>query len=244
MATRRQWFLGLAASAAALRAARDALAAATATQTRQVSGFDRIDWRGAGELTIEQTGREQFTVEAEPHVLARLTTEVRRNELVVGFAPGSFSTNEPIRIRIEVAALVAFTAQGSGSVRIGALKTPALALRMMGSHRLGLAALEAQTLELALEGSGAVAIERGSVERQQVLISGSASLAAERLASRTARIVIEGSGSARVAVAEALDADLSGSGSVLVAGEPRITQAISGSGRVRRLLPADGSQKP
>lgn len=231
--SRRGCLLGFAAGLLMRRPA----GAATAVQTRNVSGFERIDWNGAGELTIEQGAREHCSVEAEPAVLAKLFTEVRGNVLAIGFTPGQLVTREPIRIRIELRALSALTGQGAGSVRIGALRTPALALHLGGSQALSLARLEAGSFDLRLDGAGSVEVEAGRVEQQRIAIAGSAQVDADRLISRTARIVIEGSGSAQVAVAERLDVELSGSGNVVYRGEPRVTQSISGSGRVRRAQP-------
>ena len=77
MNARRQLLHAALCAGAALLAGRRSFAAATAVQTREVSGFHEIDWTGAGELTLEQTGREQLTVEAEPLVLAKMITGVR-----------------------------------------------------------------------------------------------------------------------------------------------------------------------
>jgi Putative auto-transporter adhesin, head GIN domain len=231
----RRHLLGLlGAAAGALLGSRRAGAAATAVQARSVSGFDRIEWTGAGELSIEQGAREHCHVEAEPAVLARLFTEVRRGVLVIGFTPGQLVTREPIRIRVELKALAALALEGAGSVRIGLLRTPALALRCSGSHDVRLAQLDAREFEVRLEGSGGVAVEAGRVEQQRVAISGSARYDADRLASRAARVVIEGSGNAEIAVAERLEVELSGSGNVVYRGEPRVVQSVNGSGRVRR----------
>jgi hypothetical protein len=234
MDSRRQWLCGGAALALSMLAGRRAIGAATAVEPRTVSDFDQIVWRGGGEMTIEQTGRERLSVEAEPAVLAKIVTEVRQGRLMIGFAPGNLVTREPIRVRIELKSLSALETQGSGELRIGPLVTSALALRLGGSQTVRLAMLDARTLDVRLEGSGAVWLDGGRVERQHVVIAGSADYNAAGLASRTARVSIEGSGSARLAVSDQFDVAVAGSGNVSYSGTPQVTQSVSGSGAVRR----------
>ncbi len=51
------------------------------TETRQVSGFNRIDLAGSGEVTIQQGDAESLTIEADDNVLPRLTSEVSNSTL-------------------------------------------------------------------------------------------------------------------------------------------------------------------
>lgn len=214
--------------------------AATAIEQRPVANFDRIDWQAVGELHIEQTGRERLTIEAEPAVLAKVVTEVRQGLLRIAFAPGRVQASAPIRFRLELKSLRTLQAGGSGEIRIGALTTPELALRLTGSDNLHLAHLDARSLDVQLDGSGDVTIDGGSVLTQRVRLAGSGRHSAPALASREAHASLEGSGDIELAVRERLVARISGSGDVSYHGRPQVQQTVDGAGSVR---PASGGQK-
>lgn len=235
--SRRRWVAGAGAAAltAVLGGAPTALCAQTRTELRTVEPFRTLSWQAAGELVVEQTGREQVSVEAEPALLSRIVTEVRGGQLTIRFAPGPIETRHPIRIRVELKSLDALEARGSGSLRIGALATARLSLRLSGSDTLHLARLVARELDARLDGSGDVTLGGGRVDRQQVVITGAADYRAVRLASRAAQVSIEGAGTVQVGASERLDARIDGSGEVLYVGLPRVVQSIGGSGAVRRL---------
>lgn len=214
--------------------------AATTTEQRPVANFDRIDWQAVGELQIEQTGRERLTIEAESAVLAKAITEVRQGTLRIAFEPGRVQTKAPIRFKLEVKSLRAVQAGGAGEIRIGALATPELTLKLTGSDNLRLAHLDARSLDAQLEGSGDVTIDGGSVLIQRVRLAGSGRHSAPALTSREAQASIEGSGDIELAVSERLIAHITGSGDVSYHGRPQVQQAVDGAGSVR---PASGRQK-
>jgi hypothetical protein len=226
--SRRGWLLAGAATVLGLQAR----PGAAAERSFAVQGFSTVLWQGSGELLIEQTGREALRVEAEPAVLARLQAEVRDGRLEIGFLPGRVVTQAPIRLRLALRSLTGLESEAAGAVRIGALETPSLALRLAGSGELRIAALRARSLEAQLTGSGLLAIDGGAVERQRVVIAGAADYRAPRLASRQAQIEIDGSGDAELAAAERLVAHIAGAGNVRYRGRPVVEQDISGAGTV------------
>lgn len=200
-----------------------------------MSGFDSVSWEANGDLSIEQTGREHLSVEAEAAVLAKIVTEVHDRRLRIRFGPGSVQTRLPIRFRLEVKSLSSLETRGSGSVRIGPLSVPALSLQLSGSDELRLVQVDARTLDARLDGSGEITISGGRVDTQHIVISGSARYDAVPLASRRADVAIEGSGEVRLAVSERLDARISGSGDVLYRGRPKVTRMVTGAGEIQPL---------
>jgi hypothetical protein len=233
--TRRMWLAGMGATVIAAAPWRRAFAAATVREQRPVSGFDQVDWSAIGELLIEQTGREQLSIEAEAAVLAKVVTEVRQRRLRIGFAPGRVETKPPIRFRLEVRSLNVLQAHGSGEVRIGPLATPGLSLVLAGSDDVQLARLNARTLELRLEGAGDLAIVAGQVETQRVVLAGAGRYAAWGLASRQAEVALDGSGDAQVNASQNLVAHIAGSGEVQLRGDARVSASVTGAGGVHRV---------
>jgi hypothetical protein len=210
-----------------------ALAAASATEIRELAAFDEVVWDAAGELVVEPSHRERLSIEAEPEVLAKIVAEVSERRLRIGFVPGSIQTRHPIRFRLETRQLAALQARGSGSVRIAALSTPKLVLVLDGSVDIQLDQLRARSLDVRLAGSGNVTVGGGQVDSPRVAIDGSGDYSALRLASRHAEVSIGGSGDVRLAASERLRAGITGSGDVLYRGRPQIVQSVTGSGSVQ-----------
>src|ERR671921_452422 len=53
------------------------------SEARDVSGFDEVELQGVGNLSLEQTGSESLTVEAEEDVLPKIRTEVENKRLII-----------------------------------------------------------------------------------------------------------------------------------------------------------------
>src|SRR4051812_38450875 len=75
----------------------------TRTETRTVSGFSAVDLQGSGQLTIEQTGVESLTIQAEDSVLPDLTSDVTDGTLRLGQKAGTnIVTSTPILYRLTI----------------------------------------------------------------------------------------------------------------------------------------------
>ncbi len=183
-------------------------------ESRDVSGFDEVELRGVGNLSIEQTGSESLVVEAEEDVLPKLTTEVVNDRLIIGPKPGTtVQTTKPINYKLTVEALDALEVSGSGDVEAQGINTDRLAV--------------------TIGGAGDVKAG-GEADKQEIDISGSGAYRAENLESKEAKIGVSGAGSAIVNASEKLDANVSGAGSVEYLGDPTVEQDVSGAGRVSK----------
>lgn len=184
------------------------------SESRDVSSFDEVELNGIGNLSIQQTGSESLTVEAEEDVLPKIRTEVENNRLIIGPEPGtSIHTTEPINYTLTVDDLSALEVSGSGDVEAEGISTDELAV--------------------TVGGTGDVEIS-GRADSQEIDVSGSGDYRAEDLESREVTIEVGGAGSAIVNVSDELDADISGSGTVEYIGDPTVDQDVSGAGEVRK----------
>lgn len=180
------------------------------TESRSVSGFAAVELGGSGEVSIEQTGTESLTIEADQKFMDLLTSDVSDGTLRLGTKPNAMLMNrEPITYRITVNELTGVTITGSGSMTVTKLSTTELQSRISGSGTITAA---------------------GTADTQRINISGSGSFRAGELASKSATVDISGSGNTLVQVSDSLDVRISGSGSVRYRGNPSIIQHISGSG--------------
>lgn len=227
--SRRDWLRAAGALAllpAAVRAAR------TAVEERAVSGFDEVIFAAAGELDIVQAPREWLSIEAEPAILKKITSEVHGRQLVLAFAAGEVIAREPIRFRLEMPGLRALELQSSGNVHLGAFEVQSLALRLAGSGDIRLDRLQARSLVLRLSGSGSISIAQGQVDSQRIEIAGAGTVDAAGLSSESAEVSITGSGDARLAASKQLRVSIAGSGNVRYSGQPRLAQSITGAGTI------------
>ena len=182
------------------------------SESRNVSGFDEVELNGVGNLSIQQTGSESLTVEAEDDVIPKLGAEVENNRLIIGPKPNtSIHTTEPINYRLTVKDLNALKVSGSGSIDAEDISTDELAITIGGAGDVKIA---------------------GRADSQNIDISGTGDYKARNLESKEVKIDVGGSGSAIVNVSDELDAKVSGSGSVKYIGAPTVNQDVSGVGRV------------
>lgn len=184
------------------------------TESRPVSTFTAVDLSGSGHLTIEQTGTESLTIEAEDNILPLLTSDVSNGTLRLGEKDTTnILTSKTINYRLTVRDLNNLTVSGSGDVTAPSLT--------------------ASTLTVRLSGSGSMTLG-GTADTQAVTISGSGRYDAAKLASKSVSIDISGSGIAVVMPSDTLNATIGGNGSLEYIGNPTVTQNISGSGRISK----------
>ena len=204
------------------------------SESRDVSDFDEVVLEGIGNLTIQQTGSETLTIEAEDNIIPYLKTEVEGDRLVIGVEDNTaINSSEPINYRLTVKDLNALTLSGSGNIATTAISTDELALTVSGSGNIGAPDTSTDELQVELSGSGSVRAA-GKADSQDIDIPGFGSYDAEDLESRETEIDLGGSGRATVNVSDELDVRISGSGSVEYSGDPTVSQDISGSGNVRQ----------
>ena len=225
----------LAASCAALVAATLCAPAQAANETRSVADFDEVVLAVPGEVSIKQGQRETLTLEAEPAVLRKITTEVHGRRLLIGLAPGRIETQQPIRMNLGVRTLRAFESRTGGAISIGPLTGDSLALVLAGGGSIRLDRLEdALRLDVRITGAGDVAIEGGKVKAQQLAITGIGTYVAPKLASERAQVAIDGNGNVQLAASSTLAVRIGGVGNVRYHGDPAVTRSIQGIGSIEK----------
>jgi len=200
-----------------------------------VSDFNEVVLEGVGTLTIEQTGSETLTIEANDNIIPYLRTEVENGRLVISVEDNTtLRSTKPINYWLTVKNLNALTLSRSGDINTDAISTDSLEVSLPGSGNIEAADISTSTSEVKLTGSGSVKTA-GRSNSQNVSISGSGSYQGEDLESEEAMVDVGGSGTATVNVSDDLDVSISGSGSVEYVGDPTVSQDMSGSGEVKKL---------
>lgn len=202
------------------------------SESRSVSGFDRIEFNGVGRLRIQQGDSESLTVEAQENVLSHIDTEVEGSTLHISMDKDiSIDLDRGITYTLVVKDLQALNLNGLGDVDVESLDTDRLTVELNGAGRMVVDNLQASSLEMSLNGLGSVEID-GQVERQEVNITASGSYDGEDLQCADAVVDVDGLGSAEVWATDNLDVTISGAGSVNYYGSPKVSQEIEGLGRV------------
>jgi hypothetical protein len=205
------------------------------SEERQVSGFDKVELNGSGELYIEQGDTEALTVEADDNLMEYITTEVRGDTLELNLKPNfNIMFSSKIVYRLTVKDLHGVSIAGSGKVVSSSLATDEFRISTAGSGKFEFDDLQADSLTASTGGSGEFLL-KGKVDDVKVTISGSGKFNCPDLETASTDINITGSGEVTSWATEQLNIRISGSGSVRYYGSPEVNQSIAGSGSVRKL---------
>ena len=216
------------------------------TQTRSVTGFERVSLRSQheNELTITQGEQEGLTIEGPPEILERISSEVRHGQLAIVLEGSlgekiadalSTSLSRPrIKYHLTVKELRELELHAIATVEAPQIRATELSLRIKGIVDIHIGRLTAERLSVDFNGPGRVKIA-GQVVEQEVEVFGPGQYLAADLASCRARLLLHGMGQARVWVEDLLEAEVRGPGGVVYSGHPQVKQRTSPIGFVTRV---------
>jgi hypothetical protein len=204
------------------------------TQQREVSPFNRVDFRGIGRLILSQGAKQSVAVTASETVISHVRTEVRDGVLVVSLRwwPGMllrFAEMKTLEVQVAAEELAGLKVSGAGIVesREG-LRVKEMEITLSGAGEIRLE-LEGRRIGTYLTGAGRIVLW-GQAEEQVIHLTGAGSVQAERLISRNAQIQSSGAGECRVHATKSLDVRLRGAGAVRYLGNPQIQSRVTGAG--------------
>jgi hypothetical protein len=206
------------------------------SQSRNVSGFQRVAISGGGDAEIIQDGTQALTIQTDDNVMPYVTAEVRGDTLRLGLDFGGLRSIMPTRLHftIHVKDLSGITTSGSWTVTSAAIQAQSLTVAISGSGTVRIDSLQAQALNATVSGSGELDLA-GQAARQNITVSGSGKILAGDLKTGSSQIRISGSGEATLWATDLLDVNISGSGNVGYYGSPQVSLSQSGSGKVHSL---------
>jgi hypothetical protein len=181
------------------------------SESRNVAGFDSIELRGEGRLTIRQTGVESLTIATDNNVLPLVHSDVGGGVLSLGPESTGMVRVTQLSYTLTVKTLKGISVHGDASVSVAGIHTPSLAVTMDGDSSLQVA---------------------GQAQSQDVTINGSGRYDASGLVNRTANVSINGAGNAVVNVSDRLGTSVNPAAGVQYIGHPTVTN--TGLGRVAR----------
>lgn len=210
------------------------------TETRDVSGFNKISVAGSGTVMIEQGEEESLSVEADEKLMEYIKTEASNDELQIKvvdrgpFVLPSFLGGD-INYHISVKDVEKISLSGSVKLESSGITTDELELTTSGSGDVRIEGLKVEKLTAKSFGSGTFTLT-GAADQQEFSSSGSGKIFGKELEGKGAEVSISGSGRAELNVSEKLDVSISGSGLVRYLGDPEIGKTdISGSGKIEKM---------
>jgi hypothetical protein len=181
------------------------------TETRNVSGFTRVDASGA--VNVEVTAQSDFnvTVEADDNLLQNIKTEVSGDTLKIYNEEG-ISTKSKINVKISMPEI-----QG---------------LELSGASNGNVTNVKADSFDLKASGASKVKID-GVAKELNAEASGASKLDAENFRVENANIEATGASSAVVSATGDLELEASGASRISYTGEPKnVKQNSSGASSI------------
>lgn len=228
------------------------------TETREVSGFDRVSLHVTGKLFVIQDGSESLKIRADDNFMPWIQTRVSEGLLDISQPnPQDLSLlrpSQPILYELHVKDLSELRLSGFSEAEIAQLTSDRLTLGLRGTTELYIQRLDANAVTLELQGTTEARLDNvtteeltataggiaemsvaGKSDRQQVTLRGTAEYDGSALASQAATVEVRGSSVALLRVAEQLDATATGSAAIEYYGNPNVTQDIGGRASIVRL---------
>lgn len=208
------------------------------TETRQVTGFNKVQMDGAGTLTITKGNSESLQIEADDNVLPELTSDVTGNTLVLGIEENwlqkAVIPTQTINYVLTVTDLSDITINGAADLILDGFETDSLTIEINGAGNITVSDLAANDFKFKINGTANGQIS-GEVNALSIQVNGMGNVKAGDLQASTADIEINGLGNGTVWVTDSLSVSISGGGSLSYYGHPTISQDISGAGNIDSL---------
>ena len=211
-------------------------------EEREVSEFNRISFRGMGEMVIMQAEETSVHVTTDSELMDSIEVEVANGVLLIGFdRKGSFWRS----VKLGVSDIV-FTIHtpavteivSSGATRIMTSGTgitgESLKTSLSGASQ-AIMHLDVDGFEADSSGSGKFIIT-GDVGEQTVDLSGASKYFAKNATSSTAAVSASGSSEIELNVTDELTVNTSGAGVLRYRGEPTINSTGSGTLSISKII--------
>jgi len=208
------------------------------TEERSVSGFEYIDFNGAGEIFIEQGSEEKLVIEAEDNILPKITNKVENSVLTLGIdtkiTGEQVIPTKKMVFRLTVITLSGLNINGAATLNVKQLFAGDFEFNVNGTGNATFEDFQAEKLTVEIDGGGNVTF-KGLVPEQVVVINGAGDYNAGDLQTGDTSITFNGAGKSTVWVLDDLAIEINGAGSVDYYGDPHVTQSITGLGNVKPL---------
>ncbi len=205
------------------------------SQTRNVSGFDRIDIGGAADLYIKQDSVFSIRIEGDENLLPYLETVKEGNTLHIHETDNmNLRTTRGFKVYVSAPQFTEFQVSGACDLysENQIQSSQKIRIRLSGASDVEMD-VKSPMVEADLSGAGTIKL-KGEAKDFDVDGSGSTDIKCYDLLTENTKVEISGAGSAQVSASVKLDVRVSGAGSVHYKGNPAVSQSVSGAGSVSK----------
>jgi hypothetical protein len=183
------------------------------SETRNVSGFSKINAGGAIHMEISSGKDFAATLEADDNLLEHIKTDVSGDTLKI-YTQDRISPKTNINIKISMPELKGLDVSGASSANVSNAKTETLELEASGASKIK---LDGEAITFKSNASGASRID------------------AENLRVENAEVEASGASSTTVSPSGELKANASGASNIYYTGEPKnVVKNASGASSVKK----------
>ena len=209
----------------------------TVKESRDVSGFTKINLSISGDLHLKQGNKYEVVLEGDKESLDKIETEVSGKSLNIKTKERmQWGNLGKVDIYITTPDVEAVSVSGSGDVMAEtSIKSGNINLTISGSGTINIDNLSADNLDATITGSGNMKLAGSLNNSSDVTITGSGDFKGDQLKGKSTVVHITGSGSAKVYASEKLNTHITGSGDVYYAGRPLVNASSTGSGKTRSM---------
>jgi len=202
------------------------------TETRTVSGFNRIHCSGSYHIIVREGAATSLRVEADENLMPYIITEIKGNTLDLSNKKNTeLRHSKPVNIYLTVNHLAEIGVSGACNLKTqDMLQVDRLKISISGSAEMNMQ-LTAHALAVNISGSGKLTLS-GASQSGSYHVSGSADVFATGLTTDNTEIHISGMGKMHVDAQKKLAVTVSGMGNVWYKGNPEISQSVSGMGKI------------
>jgi hypothetical protein len=183
------------------------------TETRAVSEFTQVSFRGQGRLELKAGPLEPLTITGDDNIVPLITTAVEGQTLTI--RPTEKNLDPDLTLVIQAASPVINQVE------------------CLGAGDIILQGVEGDDVRVSVTGAGSVRAT-GKAIALHVSSEGAGKIDTTGLEAERVTVVIAGAGSAEVSATKNLDVTINGAASVRYTGDPIVTKQISGIGTVRK----------
>lgn len=206
------------------------------TESREVSGFNRINISGSGDVLVRQGDTEALQIETDDNIMKYISTRVRNNTLYIDVDTDDGESISPTRLTytLDLVNLSDVEISGSAKVTAAALDTNDLHVDISGSGRVSIDTLTTDSARINISGSGRVEMA-GTAPQMNIDVGGSGTVVTSDLRCNRADIDVSGSGNVTIWATDSLHGEISGSGVVNYYGNPHSEFETTGSGAFKNM---------
>jgi hypothetical protein len=172
------------------------------TETRNVSGFSRVDVCCGMVLNLTQGGQETLKIEADDNFMEEIQTSIENGTLIIQYRNTSninHRPSQPVQLHLSVVDINEVSISGGGKFNNERLNSERFKLELSGGSSADLKALNANQVGFQVSGGGDIDVETIEAADVTIELSGGSNAAIQELVAGQLSLDISGGGRAAVA---------------------------------------------